>query len=156
MIRQFRPDDLDKVMHIWLTVNQCSHHFISKHYWDNHYSAVKQHITHSNITVYESDKEIKAFIGAENGYIAGLFVSCAHQSQGLGKLLLNNIKENYDMLHLNVYQKNKRAVKFYQREKFVILREQAEPNTGELEYVMGWTKQLHVDSNEQKIITEKY
>lgn len=39
-------------------------------------------------------------------------------------------------LSLNVYKKNVRAVKFYQREKFSIHNESIDKNTQEKEYVM--------------------
>ena len=42
------------------------------------------------------------------------------QSCGIGKLLLNYIKDKKDRLQLNVYQKNARAISFYQREGFII------------------------------------
>ena len=38
------------------------------------------------------------------------------QSQGLGKILLNYAKDKRNKLHLNVYQKNARAISFYKRE----------------------------------------
>ncbi|MBD8944756.1 MAG: GNAT family N-acetyltransferase, partial [Ruminococcaceae bacterium] len=41
-------------------------------------------------------------------------------------------------LHLNVYQKNARAISFYQREGFEIQCEALDEATGEKEYVMIW------------------
>ena len=42
------------------------------------------------------------------------------QSQGIGKILLNYAKDKRNKLHLNVYQKNARAISFYKREGFEI------------------------------------
>ena len=42
------------------------------------------------------------------------------QSCGIGKLLLDYIKDKKVSLRLNVYQKNARAISFYQREGFII------------------------------------
>ena len=39
---------------------------------------------------------------------------------------------------LNVYQKNTRAISFYQREGFEIQNSGLDPATGEKEYVMVW------------------
>lgn len=41
-------------------------------------------------------------------------------------------------LILNVYQKNTRAIHFYQREGFEIQREGLDEDTGEKDYVMIW------------------
>jgi putative acetyltransferase len=43
-------------------------------------------------------------------------------------------------LYLSVYKKNKRAVKFYQRESFKILSEKIDKNTGEAEFLMYWKR----------------
>ncbi|MGH2242524.1 GNAT family N-acetyltransferase, partial [Enterococcus faecalis] len=50
--------------------------------------------------------------------IHGIFVSDEMQSCGIGKLLLDYIKNKKVRLRLNVYQKNTRALSFYQREEF--------------------------------------
>ena len=60
------------------------------------------------------------------------------QSQGIGRLLLNYIKNRKAKLLLNVYQKNTRAISFYEREGFEIQREGMDEATGEKEYVMIW------------------
>ena len=56
----------------------------------------------------------------------------------LGKLLLDYIKNKKVRLRLNVYQKNARALSFYQREGFDIQSEGLDEATGEKEYTMLW------------------
>jgi len=51
---------------------------------------------------------------------------------------LDHIKGINEELYLNVYKKNKRAVKFYIREGFFIDGEQIDINTNETELVMRW------------------
>ena len=55
------------------------------------------------------------------------------QSCGIGKLLLDYIKDKKVRLQLNVYQKNTRAISFYQREGFIIQCEGLDEATGEKE-----------------------
>ena len=62
------------------------------------------------------------------------------QSQGIGKRLLDHMKAIKDTLHLSVYQKNTRAIRFYQREGFVIQYEGLDESTGEKEYAMLWQR----------------
>lgn len=57
---------------------------------------------------------------------------------GVGRKLLDHTKKKKGKLSLNVYQKNIRAVRFYQREGFQIEREKTDENTGEKEYLMTW------------------
>ena len=70
--------------------------------------------------------------------IHGIFVSDEMQSCGIGKLLLDYIKNKKVRLRLNVYQKNTRALSFYQREEFNIQCEGFDGATGEKEYTMLW------------------
>jgi len=92
----------------------------------------------SEVYVYEADKMIQGFIGLNDEYIEGIFVSDEMQSCGIGKLLLDYIKNKKDRLRLNVYQKNARAISFYQREGFIIEGEGLDEATGEKEYTMLW------------------
>jgi len=58
-----------------------------------------------------------------------------------GQYWKNNIdfvKEKKTKLYLNVYQKNTRAIHFYQREGFEIQREGLDEVTREKDYVMVW------------------
>ena len=90
--------------------------------------------------VYEKDRRIQGFIGLTGEYIEGIFVSDEMQSQGIGRLLLNFIKERKTKLFLHVYQKNARAIRFYKREDFEIQSENLDKDTGEKEYVMIWQR----------------
>ena len=58
----------------------------------------------------------------------------------IGKLLLDYVKTKKHKLSLNVYQKNVRAVHFYQKEGLKIQREDFDQATGEKEYVMIWSQ----------------
>ena len=67
------------------------------------------------------------------------------QSCGIGKLLLDYIKNKKLRLRLNVYQKNIRALSFYQREGFDIQSEGLDEATGEKEYTMLWQQKQKAD-----------
>ena len=125
MIRAFRENDLFVVMQIWLDTNIKAHSFIPKNYWTDNYAMVKDILPQAEIYVYEDDNtsQIGGFIGLTDNYIEGIFVREAIQSKGIGKQLLNYAKEIKSSLRLNVYQKNTRAITFYQREQFVIRSE---------------------------------
>lgn len=92
----------------------------------------------AEVYVYENEKKIQGFVGLSDEYIEGIFVSGKVQSQGIGKHLLNFVKGRKKNLRLSVYQKNARAMCFYQREGFEIQYEKLDECTGEKEYVMIW------------------
>ena len=140
MIRKLRESDLSAVMKIWLDTNIKSHNFVSKEYWTSNYEIVKEIIPKSEIYVYEEDDTnlIDGFIGLLDSYLAGLFVKDTDQSKGIGKQLLDYAKSIKSEMTLSVYQKNIRAVHFYQREQFQIQSENIDDNTNEKEFIMIW------------------
>ena len=138
MIRKLLNGDIDRVADIWLKTNLKAHYFISNQYWKSNYELVKEMMSQSEVYVYEDDKMIQGFIGINDEYIEGIFVSDEMQSRGIGKMLLDYIKDKKDRLQLKVYQKNVRAMSFYQREGFTIQSEEMDEFTREKEYVMNW------------------
>ena len=138
MSRELRKVDINKVAEIWLDTNIKTHYFISAQYWKSNFELVKELLLQATVYVYEDKQEIQGFIGLSNEYIEGIFVSAEMQSQGIGKILLNYVKGKRNKLILNVYQKNTRAISFYQREGFEIQYSGLDEATGEKDYVMAW------------------
>lgn len=138
MIRKLQKVDISRVADIWLKTNLKTHYFIPEQYWTNNYEVVKEMLPQADVYVYEDDKIIQGFVGINDEYIEGIFVSDEMQSRGIGKMLLDYIKDKKDRLQLKVYQKNVRAMSFYQREGFTIQSEEMDEFTGEKEYVMNW------------------
>lgn len=138
MIRELRKADINKVANIWLDTNITTHYFIPAQYWQNNFELVKELLLQATVYVYECNQEIQGFIGLNDEYVEGIFVSDEMQSQGIGKVLLNYAKGKRSKLLLNVYQKNTRAISFYQREGFEIQHSGLDKATGEKDYVMAW------------------
>lgn len=138
MIRKLQKADIIKVADIWLHTNIKAHNFIHAQYWESNYVLVKEMLLQVEVYVYESNGKIQGFIGLNGEYIEGIFVCDKSQSQGIGKLLLDFVKESRTQLSLNVYQKNTKAIHFYQREGFGIQSEGLDEATGEKDYVMTW------------------
>ena len=138
MIRELQRDDINKVSDIWLDTNINAHNFIPAEYWRSNFKSVKEALSQAEVYVYEHDTEIQGFIGLNDEYVEGIFVSGEMQSHGIGKILLNYAKDKRNKLFLNVYQKNVRAISFYQREEFEIQHSGLDEATGEKDYVMTW------------------
>ena len=142
MIRRLQKPDIDTVSDIWLEANRDTHDFIPAEYWENEFLPVKEMLLQAEVYVYtdEYKNEIEGFVGLDQEYIAGIFVRKEARSKGIGKALLDFVKGKKQELTLNVYQKNERAVRFYQREGFLILEKKEDETTGEKEYLMGWQR----------------
>ena len=120
MIRELRKADINQVADIWLDTNIKAHYFIPAQYWKSNLELVKELLLQATVYVYEDNQKIQGFIGLNGEYIEGIFVSEAMQSQSIGKILLNYVKNTRSKLILNVYQNNTPAISFYQREGFEI------------------------------------
>ena len=140
MIRELRKTDINIVADIWLDTNIKAHYFIPAQYWKRNFDLVKELLLQATVYVYEDKQEIQGFVGLSDEYIEGIFVSAEMQSQGIGKILLNYVKGKRNNLLLNVYQKNARAISFYQREGFEIQCNGIDEATGERDYAMAWQR----------------
>ena len=138
MIRVLQKVDIERVVDIWLDTNLKAHYFIPGQYWKDNIDLVKEMLPQAEVYVYENDCLIEGFIGLNDEYVEGIFVSGKMQSQDIGKILLNYAKDKRNKLHLNVYQKNARAISFYKREGFEIQHSGLDEATGEKDYVMTW------------------
>lgn len=141
MIKEFKIENLEEVMEIWLQNNINAHDFIEKEYWINNFDLVKKLLPDTKVYIFQEDNIIKGFIGViEDGYIAGLFVKEKYQREGIGEKLIKYIKPKYNQLKLDVYSKNKNAIKFYLKNNFKIVNEKNNEDTNELEYEMIFSK----------------
>ena len=141
MIRELQKTDIDTVSQIWLDANRDAHDFIPAEYWENNFLPVKKMLLQAEVYVYMDERKnrIEGFVGLDQEYIAGIFVRKEVRSEGIGKALLDFVKEKKQELTLNVYRKNERAVRFYEREGFQIIERVTDKNTAEKEYLMRWS-----------------
>lgn len=142
MIRKYRGADLDAVMQIWLEANIQAHSFVPEKYWRDHYEPVRAALPQAEVYVCENEVSgvLEGFAGLDGSYIAGIFVREDARSKGVGKQLLDYVKNIKSSLTLNVYKKNERAIRFYRRELFMVRSESVCEDTGEDELVMGWER----------------
>ena len=142
MIRKFREEDTVKVMTIWTKGNFEAHSFIDKDYWLLNFNKVKdEYLKKAETYVYVDNDEIKGFISLiDNYFIGALFVRKEYKRQGIGRKLINFVKDKHDKLELQVYEKNVSAMLFYASLGFVNKKIQIDEETNEKEYVMEWNK----------------
>lgn len=139
MIRKLKITDLDRVMEIWLDSNIEAHDFITRDYWEKNTMTVREQLLQAEVYIFESYGDILGFVGLQDDYLAGIFVDKNFRSEGVGKELLDFVKTVHNSLTLSVYENNSRAVRFYEREGFVVKSKSLDDATGEVEYTMVWS-----------------
>lgn len=178
MIRKAKLPDIEDAADIWLEANIKAHDFIPADYWEAQFKTVKELLAQAELYVYEGDGQdsreqrkaggragtqpdtmvqisekkrvIRGFIGMNGDHIEGIFVQAAERSKGIGKALIDHVKSIKDRLTLNVYQKNERARKFYEREGFVIQGEGTDPQTGETDLFMVWDRGTAINTGDER------
>lgn len=142
MIKQLSeptPEELDRLMLIWLEANSEAHGFIPRTYWQEQQAQVRALLPEAELFVATVENKIVGFLGLMDSYIAGLFVSSEWRSQGFGQKLLDFVKERTNHLDLEVYEKNNRAERFYQRNGFKRVKVTSD-ETGEKSVYLQWEK----------------
>lgn len=138
MIRRFRNEDADSVMHVWLDANMQAHSFIPQEFWKSNFEYAKEQIPKAETYVYEKDGAVLGFIGLNGSYIEGLFVRKEYRTLGIGTALLDFVKEKKISLLLHVYCQNTGAVDFYIKNSFLVKEKLSDAPADE--YVMLWEK----------------
>lgn len=144
MIREIKLSDIEQVMRLWLEGNMEAHSFISAGYWKSNAPLVQEQLLQAEVYVYEEADIIQGFVGMQGNYLAGIFIEKSVRSTGIGKQLLDYIKGIHSPLFLKVYQENRRAIMFYQREGFIIISEGLDEDTGHHEYTMTLEQHIHI------------
>lgn len=140
-IRRLRPNDIERVVELWYEASIVAHDFIPAGYWEKHKEAMATvYLPNSETYLSIEDEKITGFIAMAENFLAAIFVDNNIQGKGIGKKLLNYIKDQRTTIQLNVYKKNSNALAFYKSQGFEIISENKETESGEYEYLMEWEK----------------
>lgn len=134
--------DLDRILEIWLNSNMDAHDFIDKNYWENNYNMVREILPNADIKIYSENDIILGFIGIMDNYIAGIFIDKKYRSKGIGYKLLEDAKNRYNNLTLDVYDKNIDAINFYKRNNFIEISRKLDDENNEVELKMEWKRDI--------------
>lgn len=139
MIRDFCTSDSESVLDIWLRASIQAHHFVAPEFWHSQLDAMRDVYLPSAITrVLEADGAVVGFCSVYQQTLAALFVSPEHQGRGVGAQLLADAMSAKSTLELSVYAANASAIRFYEKQGFVTVRERLDEHTGQPEKVMCW------------------
>lgn len=142
--RPAQPGETEQLVRIRRSAERDAQQFLPASYFAEKAQTVRDEIQTGDVYVIggETDgaENILGFIGLQDDCIAGFFIDRAFQSQGLGKQLLDFVKQRYGELKLDVFAKNEGAVRFYTREGFSVRENTIDPETGEQVYTMAWER----------------
>lgn len=140
MIRKWTAKSLDPVLTLWLESTTFAHPFIDEQYWHDSLALVRDvYLPAAQTWVWEQNDTLLGFISVmDNQFVGALFVAPQALHRGIGSALLNEVKQRYPMLSLEVYQKNGRAVNFYHALGFRIEDGAWQEETKHPTWIMRW------------------
>ncbi len=140
MIRAWRSRDLSPLLTLWMESTCFAHPFIDTRYWQESEMLVRTaYLPVAKTWVWEEDGKLEGFISVMDAqFVGALFVRPAAIGRGIGKALMNHVKQRFSWLSLEVYQKNERAVKFYHAQGFRIEESAWQEETRHPTWIMNW------------------
>ncbi|MDF3826729.1 MULTISPECIES: N-acetyltransferase [unclassified Pseudocitrobacter] len=140
MIRKWTAKSLDPVLTLWLESTTFAHPFIDEQYWHDSLALVRDvYLPAAQTWVWEENDTLLGFVSVmDNQFVGALFVAPQALHRGIGSALLNEVKQRYPMLSLEVYQKNGRAVNFYHALGFRIEDGAWQEETKHPTWIMRW------------------
>jgi Acetyltransferases len=138
-IRKSTNNDYARLADLWLKTSLSAHHFIDDAYWTaNRKEMEERYLPMAETFVIEEEGRIDGFVSMAGKYLAALFIDEERQGGGLGRKLLDHVKQGRDEIELKVYVRNVNAFRFYLKQGFTVMEELTDEATGEREYRMVW------------------
>lgn len=142
-IEHYHAEDETEVLSIWLKASEQAHAFAGVGFWCGLVEDMRQvYLPKARTWVCRDAGKVVGFaclVG--EGELAALFVAPERQSEGIGSLLLNWVKErSKGFLTAGVYEENSRALEFYARAGFQEIGARVDELTGSREFRLEWKK----------------
>jgi ribosomal protein S18 acetylase RimI-like enzyme len=142
-IRKYKRNDLNQVLEVYDEAESIAQAFLDKdtQIWQKNQAENILKNNPDRTWVAEQEQKIFGFAStfitntSDTG-LAGLFVLPYYQGQGIGSMLLKQVKSSKKNIELAVYKQNTQAFKFYVKHGFTVVQE--ELDRGYEFYVMKW------------------
>lgn len=115
MIQIVTKKDYNKLLDVWVSAVEATHHFLSVKDYEFYREHVPIYFNHLDLYAYKNEKGvIKGFLGiSEDNMIDMLFVHNSMRGKGIGKILMNYAIDELDARKVDVNEQNKQALEFY-------------------------------------------
>ena len=137
VLRQFEPADEDDLVRVWLASTIPGQDFLSEEYWRSQEPVVREQlIPIADTWIVEQDGELVAFMSMLEHTIGGLFTHPNHRGKGYGRVLVEHARTLHEIVRVEVFRANVRAMAFYESCGFVEESSKLDEATGLEEVIM--------------------
>jgi len=121
-IRNYRDDDLDILISVWEAASKVGHPFSSNEFINSERLSIPSvYLPNGNTSVAILNSELVGFSISHGNEIGALFVLPKHHGNGVAYALMQEMKNLFATLKVEVFENNKVARYFYQRQGFQLI-----------------------------------
>lgn len=115
MIRPYVASDVDQVIDVWYRASLIAHPFLSRDFLEaERIQIIEEWLPITETTVYELDGRVVGSISLMGNEVGGFFVDPDHQGQGIGRALMDHVRDTRPYLELDVFEANSIGRRFYE------------------------------------------
>ncbi len=145
MLKKIKIEDIDNVMELWKEeLNKSGMPSKNKIILNDYTSVRKKLVENINSTIlYTEDGIIDGIISVDNpkNEVWLIIVKSSIQREGIGTILLNNIKRKKTQITTTINSSNEKALLFFYKNGFKKVEEKENEKTKQKEYILDWSKQ---------------
>ena len=116
MIRKYREGDVKNVLDAWEAASRLAHPFVSEDFLESErHNIPNVYLPNTETWVWETEGRVVGFIAMIGGEIGGLFLQPEFHSQGIGRALVDHVRELKGDLEVDVFEANTIGRTFYDK-----------------------------------------
>ncbi|MBV1894978.1 MAG: GNAT family N-acetyltransferase [Rhodobacteraceae bacterium] len=114
MIREFQDEDTESIISVWRSASAVAHPFLSDSFMDQGEQDIRNiYLKFAETSVTVVNNKVVGFIAMAEDEIGGLFLSPDFHGQGLGRDMVDLVRESNSSLKVEVFEKNAIGRRFY-------------------------------------------
>lgn len=114
MIREFQDEDTESIISVWRSASAVAHPFLSDSFMDQGEQDIRNiYLKFAETSVTVVNNKVVGFIAMAEDEIGGLFLNPDFQGQGLGRDMVDLVRESNSSLKVEVFEKNAIGRRFY-------------------------------------------
>ncbi len=146
MIRPFHARDLPDVLAAWYGASRLAHPFLSEEFLATERTLIAEEwLPASETIVFEHDGVVVGFLSMTGHDVGGFFVHPDHHGAGVGRALMDHVRDRHPFLELEVFEANPIGRRFYDAYGFTQVSREVDDETGQpvLRLRLGDTGAVH-------------
>ena len=145
MLKKIKIEDIDNVMELWKEeINKSGMPSKNQIILNDSTSVRTKLVENINSTIlYTEDGIIEGIISVDNpkNEVWLIIVKSSIQREGIGTILLNNIKRKKTQITTTINSSNEKALLFFYKNGFKKVEEKENEKTKQKDYILDWSKQ---------------